>query len=299
MVGAMRWRGPRVAVMLALLVCAASALAAPGLWSVSDGQGRVRAYLFGTIHLCSAECFPLPGEVRWALERSDRLVLELDVADPQVVSTVVTAGMLPEGQRLNALLPPDLVHELAHAAERLQVPAETLQGMQPWFAATVLVSTAAARAGYTADAGVDMALQGMARRAGKPLVSLESAERQVRAMSAGGEVAQREALRQTVDMINSGDITDYIARMMAAWRDGDGDRLLALMGEGMDAQTVEPLMQDLIVARNQEMAQRIDALLGEPGAIFVAIGSGHLYGTQSVPDQLMRLGWRVDRLIDR
>jgi uncharacterized protein YbaP (TraB family) len=286
-------------VWLLLLCWAAGVTAAPGLWSVNDAQGRVRAYLFGTIHLCRADCFPLPGEVRWALERSDRLAVELDVADPQVITTVVAAGSLPQGQRLDALLPPELVHELAHAAERLQLPPESLQGMQPWFAGTVLVSTAAARAGYGADTGVDMALQGMARLAGKPLVSLESAERQVRAMAAGGEGAQREALRQTVDMVNSGEISAYLGRMIAAWRDGDGERLLALMGEGMDEKTAAPLMDDLLVARNREMAHRIDGLLGEPGILFVAIGSGHLFGRDSVPAELARLGWRVDRVVDR
>ncbi len=279
-----------------LLVWMSGVFAAPALWEVSDARGQVRGHLFGTVHLCSAECYPLPSAVRKAFEQDERLALELDTTDPAVVATVASAGLLPDGQRLWSRLPAELVRDLNDAAKRLGMPVETFDFMRPWFAATLMLATAAQQTGYSMDEGVDLVLQARARASGKPIVALETAERQVMALSAGGDAAQLAALRQTVDMINEGRIGDYFGRMLVVWRAGDDAGLLALMAEGLDTQLAAPLMAELVVARNREMAQRIHALLGASGRLFVAVGGGHLIGEQNIPDQLVALGWRVRRV---
>ena len=283
----------------ALVLCLAwgsGAWAAPALWEVSDARGVVRAHLFGTVHVCNAECYPLPAAVREAFAQDARLALELDTTDPEVMATVASAGLLPAGQRLRARLPAALAGAMSEAATRLGLPIDLLDTMQPWFVSTLLLATAAQQAGFSLDAGIDQVLQMRAQAAGKPLVSLESAQRQVAALSAGGEPAQLAALRQTVDMINDGSMGDYLGRMVAAWRAGDDDGMRALMTEGLDQQLAAPLLAELIVARNREMAQRIHDLLGESGRLFVAVGGGHLIGERNIPDELVRLGWRVRRV---
>jgi len=293
----MSWRAwLRRSILLCLLLCGGPALAAPTLWTVSDGQGQVRAYLFGTIHLCDPACFPFPEKVNRSFDRADRLVLELDATDPDVVATVMSAGMLPPGQSLTAQMADPLAGDMARAASAVGIPLEALVRMQPWFASTVMIGAAAAKAGYSPNEGIDMALQSLAKFKGKPVVSLETAERQIEAMGAGGEAAQMAALRQTVDMINEGAAKEYFDSMVTAWRDGDDESLLRLMYEGVETQAVEPLMAELMVSRNHEMAARIDALLGEPGRLFVAVGGGHLVGEQNIPGLLARRGWQVRRV---
>ena len=64
------WTTARRLLALAALLLWAGVAAAKGplyLWELRDGEGALRAWLFGTIHDCDAACFPLPPDVRAAL----------------------------------------------------------------------------------------------------------------------------------------------------------------------------------------------------------------------------------------
>jgi len=282
--------------LLVMFALVGQAVAAPSLWEVRDAQGSVRAYLFGTVHLCNASCYPLPGPVNDAFSRSERVAFELDVTDPAVLAAISAAGLLPEGERLSHRLPQAVFRDLSNVAERLGLPSALLQSMQPWFATNWLLSAAAAEAGFSTDHGVDLVLHGRAVAAGKRLTSLETVERQVLALSAGGDEAQQEALVQTLTLVQDQQLQAYLSRMISAWARGDDEALMMLMFEGMDAEAIEPLMTDLIDARNAEMSLRIHALLDDPEPLFVAVGGGHMVGETGIPTQLARMGWRVSKV---
>ncbi|MFV0662225.1 TraB/GumN family protein [Denitromonas sp.] len=291
-----------VEVLRRVLVCvlcsvglSGAAMAAPTLWEVRDAQGGVRAYLFGAIHLCHAACYPLPAAVEAAFAASERTAFELDVSDPSLARTLVTAGRLPDGQSLKSLMPAELYAQVHDASKAVGMPVSQVQGIQPWFASTLLMALAANQAGFSTEAGVDGVLQSRARQAGKPVLALETPARQVAALSAGGERAQQAALRQTVDMVVSGQIGDYLTRMVGAWQAGDDAALEALMLEGADREAVAPLFATLIDVRNLEMADRLETLMSAPGVLFVSVGGGHLVGERGIPAELAARGWQVVR----
>lgn len=281
-----------------LLCCvglSGAATAAPTLWEVRDAEGGVRAYLFGAIHLCHAACYPLPAAVEAAFASAERTVFELDVSDPSLARTLVKAGRLPVGQTLKTLMPADLYAQVHDASKAVGVPVSQVQTMQPWFASTLLMALAADQAGFSTEAGVDGVLQSRARAVGKPVLALETPARQIEALSAGGERAQQAALRQTVDMIARGEMGDYLTRMVGAWQSGDDAALQAIMFEGADREAVAPLFASLIDARNAEMTDQLEALMAQPGVLFVSVGGGHLVGEQGVPAALAARGWQVIR----
>ena len=91
------WRG---LVMAAVLLWAGAA-AAKGplyLWELSDARGELQAWLYGTIHVCDAACFPLPANVQKALAAADSLALELDPSDPLLARRLGEAALLPAGR---------------------------------------------------------------------------------------------------------------------------------------------------------------------------------------------------------
>ena len=284
--------------LLWLLCCAGvsgAAMAAPTLWEVRDAEGGVRAYLFGAIHLCHAACYPLPAAVEAAFTSADRTAFELDVSDPALARTLVKAGRLPDGQTLKTLMPAELYAQLHDASKAVGMPVSQMQSMQPWFASTLLMALAANQAGFTTEAGVDGVLQSRAREAGKPVLALETAARQIEALSGGGERAQEAALRQTVGMVTRGEIGGYLARMVGAWQDGNDAGLETLMYEGSDREAVAPLFATLIDTRNLEMTNRLEALMAQPGVLFVSVGGGHLVGEKGIPAALAARGWQVIR----
>ena len=293
-----RLSAPALRALIGLLIATFTglALAGPPLWEVRDDQGRLRAHLFGTVHLCRSDCYPLPDVVRAAFERSQVVAFELDTTDPALTTALAAAGMLPEHRTLGDVVPADLYAEVRAAVAQLGLPGEALERMRPWFVANWLTVAAADQAGYRTDHGVETVLNARARAAGKPVVALETVDRQIAALSSGGEAAHDLALRQTLGLVRDGRMSAYLRRVASAWRQGDDDALMAAMVEGLEAPAAEALLQELIFTRNGEMARRIDAMLAHPGRLFVAVGGAHMIGASGIPAELARMGWGVERI---
>lgn len=288
----------RIGLLAVMLLVAGQAFAAGPtfLWELRDARGAVRAWLFGTIHVCDEACFPLPGVVREAFAKADVLALELDPDDPQLVVQLRKAGMLPSGQRLGQRLPPELNTRLERVAAGFGLPAEAIQRLQPWMVATLLSLQAADKAGYGASQGVDLWLARQARARGLPLLALETARRQVAALGAGGEKAQLAYLAEVVDLIDSGEASAYFGAMLQAWRDGDAAELDRLMREEMAGEAMQPLLDALLDQRNREMALRIDKQLKTGRRPFVAVGAAHLGGPSGLVVQLAAKGYKLRQL---
>ncbi|MCB1890100.1 MAG: TraB/GumN family protein [Rhodocyclaceae bacterium] len=288
----MRWVMRRLVWWLVLVVVG-PAQAEGVLWSLEDRAGEARAVLFGTVHLCDAACYPLDPAVREAFDAARLLALELDPANPQMAVALGRAGLLPAGERLDERLPADLAARLERAARATGSDYASLLRMRTWLASSVLVVTAAAQSGFEAERGIDLWLAGQARERGVPIVELETVERQIRALSAGGAETQQAMLAQIVDLILEAGVADYFDEIRRAWQRGDAGRLLEMAAEGTDPAQAAPLLDDLVIARNREMAARIAALAESERDVFVAIGAAHLAGDESVLAELRRLGFTV------
>ena len=81
---------------------------------------------------------------------------------------------------------------------------------------------------------------------------------------------------------------------------------LTVSAEGFDHLVVAPqtevdaddpvLAERLLYRRNANWARWIDERLDRPGTVFLAVGAGHLAGTQSVQDKLAELGIATARV---
>ena len=285
------------ATVLWLAACPAHAADDGLLWSVRDPVGTLRGYLFGTVHLCSAACYPLPPLASEAFSSSRLLVLELDPADPSIGRQLTRAGQLREGSgSLSARLPAEKWLALVELGAGQGLRPQLLERMQPWLVSMSLMVGAAAQLGYGPQWGVDLWLADAARRAGVELVALETVERQIAALAGGGEAAQLAALTQTIALLEGGELGDYLEAMLRAWRSGDGEALARLLEVGADEAELAPLLEQLLAQRNHEMAARVAQLIARPGPVFVAVGAAHLDGPEGLAAQLERLGFGLERL---
>jgi len=292
--------GRRALLSLALALWAG--LAAAGgplfLWELQDARGVLRGWLYGTIHVCDAACFPLPAPVREALAAADSLALELDPADPALGPALARAGMLPPERRLDEHLPPALRPRLAAALAAVGVADAPAQRMQPWLLGTLMTLQAARLAGFHTEQGVDLWLATQARARGLPLWSLETVERQIAALSAGGDAAQLASLVEVIELIEQQSGSRYFGAMLDAWRQGDPAALDRLMREEMAGPGTEPLLADLLDQRNAEMAEVISARLQHGPRPFIAVGAGHFGGPAGLLERLAQRGWRPVQVVE-
>lgn len=267
------------------------------LWELRDAGGGLRAWLYGTIHVCDAACFPLPDEVRAALSTADSLALELDLSDPAVMQRLGEAALLPAGGRLQTQLPAALWPRLVLAATRMGLPAEAVQRLQPWMLSTLLTVRLADTVGFRTDQGVDLWLAGVAKAANKPLWALETVERQIAALSGGGDAAQLAALTEAVELIESGEARAYFQRMLAAWRAGDAAALDHLLREELSSEAMVPLFVEMLDRRNREMADTLIQHLAKGGRPFVVVGAGHFGGASGLLAELTGRGYRLRQVV--
>lgn len=265
----------------------AIALAKPALWVVRDADTTI--YLFGTVHL-------LPHDTDWhysaldkALADSQALYVELVDDDQLNMAALVLRYGIDSAHPLSSLLSPSDWSRLQHAAQLADVPggAGGLNIMKPWLAALSLTVAPLAKAGLDPAQGVDKQLRTAMEKAGKPVRGLETAEQQIRFLADMPAALQLGLLRSTLRETDRA--TLELKKLIDAWKAGD-DAAIAKLENEMLRREEPQLYQRLLVERNAAWAQRIKAMLEEPGTYFIAVGAAHLAGPDSVQARLRALG---------
>lgn len=243
----------------------------PALWVLSDADTTI--YLFGTFHALDERTDWLASPIRAAFDSSDELVLETVIpTDPAELFGVLAR------------------HDLA--PEPVVGAAVIAPGRQN-FAETARSTMAAGRsAGLSVERGADAVLRRIADAEGKPVDGLESFDFQLGMVkglpaSAGSTPAPAHAAAQP-------EIRQMLLDMRSAWKRGDGSNFAAVLGS-LEAQS-PAAYQRLFVDRNKHWARWIAERMTRPGTVFVAVGTGHLIGRDSVQQKLARHGYRTTRI---
>ncbi|GAA5180526.1 TraB/GumN family protein [Niveibacterium umoris] len=282
---------------VALCLSAVSLLAGAApllLWEVSGAGAPV--WLFGSVHVCRADCFPLPASVESRFRRADVLAVEIDPTRSDLTGMLAGLGGGEEGSLHDKLGSSDW-RRLNRQLSTMGMPEEALDALSPAMANVFVAVSAAQRAGLSPMHGTDLHFINLAQSQGKRLVELETVERQMQALSAGSEREQVDSLRASLRAAEDGTLRASLDELVGAWRRGDAAGLSEALRK---AQSADPssraMFEDLFDKRNREMSDAIVRLAREGRSVFVVIGSGHLAGKAAIPDLLARRGYRVRQL---
>lgn len=224
--------------------------ARPALWVVSDHDTII--YLFGTIHTHDGKAHWFDHAVRRAFDASDSLVLETIVPDalPKPETPVPGSG-------------------LAKARDTVR---------------------AASGLGMRVDLGADLVLHRAAASAGKPVIGLESFAQQLdmyRSLPSPARPAAPAAAPAAVSAPDA-QLAPFLKTMVDSWNRGDPAPIEAVVGA---VRHQSPYAYRLLFTdRNAAWAKWIGTRLEQPGTVFVAVGTGHLVGEDSVQAKLARAG---------
>lgn len=237
----------------------------PALWMVTDGDTTI--YLFGTFHALDGSTNWFKDGVKSAFQASDQLVLETVLPKPGAFSiprTAVPARHLTAGA---GLAPP-----------------------ASFAASTQMVMNAGRRRGMSAAQGADAALRLAAEGSGKPVAGLESFEFQINMFSSlrPPTSAQQPTPAQAQDPASMAALSAALAQLQDAWVRGDMTTFVPML-EQMRLQSPEAY-RTMFAERNARWASWIAGRLDQPGTVFVAVGAGHLAGSDSVQSQLAAIG---------
>lgn len=259
--------------------------ARPALWRVKDKDTTI--YLFGTIHLMKPNIVWFEGPVRKAYRQSGDVVVEVaEAPDPSRQAKIVQQALVPTGPTVTEQLPADLRPHYAALLAQMGPGGAMLDRVKPWFAALALTNEPLRKLGYDAASGVDQTIMTAARKDGKTLTGLETAEAQIALFADLPQDLQLLLLSETLREQDK--LEETIGRMVAAWIAGDPVALATDMNESM--KDSPDLMKRLLLDRNAAWADWIDERMKQPGTVFMAVGAGHLAGPGSVQEVLASRG---------
>jgi hypothetical protein len=297
----MRRKLASIALGLALLVgaCATPREAAapagppqPAMWVVRDADSTM--YLYGTIHLRKpGAAWGGPAAERALGEASEVWTeLEIDPAKEVGMQALVLQYGIDRERPLSSRMTPERAAQLQAAAQTIGMPANGLEAMKPWLASLTLSVMPMMKAGYDPDAGVDRAVNRIARAGGKTMRWFETNEEQIRFFAGTSEAVQLQMLYEAIDELKEG--SSAMTALEAAWDKGD-DRTLAREMVSEMAREYPELHDTLLKKRNAAWTEVLAREMAGSGVDFVAVGAAHLAGPDSVQSMLRARGFTVER----
>ncbi len=266
--------------------------ARPGLWKIADADTTI--YLFGTIHV-------LPPKYQWrtaafnkVAAKADTLVLEVADLDDRAKTAetftrlAVSPGLPPVLERVSA----DKRAGLKDMIDKSGFPPAALDKFESWAVAITLAGGMLSGLDLSPDDGVERNLAAEFKAAKKPLIGLETSEGQLSLFDKLPESAQRTFLASMVDQ-KIDPLTEFNT-MLGAWAKGNDKAIAVSFDDELRLST--ELTDVLIRKRNASWTKWIEQRLRTPGTVLIAVGAGHLAGSESVQTMLKADGYKVSRV---
>ncbi|MBA3941740.1 MAG: TraB/GumN family protein [Sphingopyxis sp.] len=264
----------------------------PALWVVKDKDTTI--YLFGTVHVLKPGLGWFDEAVKTAFDKSDQLMLEMILPEDQaaVAQTMVPLAMDQTGKTIPSRLTPEQLKAYQAAMTSVGLPANAFDAFEPWFPAMTLSVLPLQKLGFDPEQGAEKQLTASAKAAGKPIGGLETLEQQLGYFDTLPENTQVSFLNTVVKDLDK--LGPQLDTMVAQWAKGDPAALAVTMNESLAA--TPEIAKVLLWDRNARWAEQIQARMGQPGTVFVAVGAGHLAGEKSVQDYLKERGLVAKRV---
>src|SRR5688572_11330483 len=191
------------------------------MWKV-EGPGGATAYLLGSLHVLTAEYYPLSAAINKAFADSKTLVQEIDLeeaSDPAIMMAALSKAMLTDGRTLDQIIAPELFAEVKKRAEAAGLPMVALQRMKPWLVAMTLMVPSLQAAGFKPELGVDRHFFDRAKDSGMKRQGLETMAYQLDRFDAMPPKVQEDLLKTTIEELDT--TVASVKEMAQAWSFGN------------------------------------------------------------------------------
>ena len=261
------------------------------MWKV-EGPGGSTAYLLGSLHVLTAEYYPLSAAINKAFAESKTLVQEIDLeeaSDPAIMMAALSKAMLADGRTLDQIIAPELFAEVKKRAEAAGLPMVALQRMKPWLVAMTLMVPSLQAAGFKPELGVDRHFFDRAKDSGMKRQGLETMAYQLDRFDAMPAKVQEDLLKTTIEELDT--TVASVKEMAQAWSFGNVAAIEKFaLGEMKDA---PELYQRLLVERNNNWIPHVETCLTQNAGCFIVVGAAHLVGPDGLPVLLSKKGYKV------
>lgn len=259
---------------------------APLLYEIANADGEVEGWLFGTIHA-------LPDGVEWrtdalasASAKADILIVEIAALDDSAALSRIYTRLArsPNLPPLTSRVSEANRAKLDMLIARSSFSASDFDAVDTWAASLMLAQLA--KTGDNKN-GVDRAMIKLFE--GRKVREFEGAEAQLSIFDQLPEADQRDLLDGVIEDIARAE--NDPAELRNAWLAGDEDALIEATQTGIMADP--ELREALLVQRNRDWISQLETILPLEERPMIAVGAGHLVGSDGMPAMLKQAGYSI------
>lgn len=249
------------------------------LWEVSGNGLTKPSYLFGTVHMICGKDYVLKSKVKDAFAKTDKLALEINMADPNEIAYMQQALMGAE--LLSKKLTPTQLAELEGILRtQVGIGVKEVDG----YTMAAVMSLLAVKSFGCQDIKVyEMELMDKAKEDKKEIIGLETIKEQMEFLNKSYSDAQMlELFKHLNETETQKLVQNYIT-----------ENLKGIYEEVTNKQVMDVNAKKwMLDTRNANWVKIMPELMKKE-SVFFAVGSGHLAGEQGVINLLKQKGYTV------
>ena len=280
-------------ICFTLLTATAIESQAASVWKVTSDKSTL--YIGGTIHLLTADDYPLPDVYETAYQASSKVIFETNMEvmrRPSFKKNLEAEMLYKGGKTIDQALQPETYQKLETYLESRNIPIAAVRSLKPSALAVSLSVVELKHLGFT-SIGVDQFYTNKAIEDEKPRGWLEEPEQQIALISDLNVQDDNQMIEYALSEIE--DMSETINSLRESWRTGDMKTMEALEQTELKRDYPE-IYNTLLVRRNERWMPQIEVMLDNKEVEFVMVGAMHLAGEDSLLNTLKNKGYQVEKL---
>jgi uncharacterized protein len=257
------------------------------LWEIS-GKGLTKpSYLFGTIHALPKEKFFLSEIVKEKFMASDKIILEMKLDDPGMMSEVYGSMSMKDTTVDDLLTKEDLKLVTQFFSDSLGIALSTINKVKPLLLSSFILEK------YTGPdaASYEKSFVQLTKSESKEMLGLETVKEQI-------SYIDKIPLKEQCKLLVSS-VTDYekskqeYMQLINAYLEQNIEKLYQMI---LAEEEFKNYAEFLIFERNRNWVPHIEKLIKDQKC-FIAVGSGHLAGEYGLLTLLRNEGYVVKAVV--
>jgi len=265
------------------------------LWEISGNGLAAPSYLFGTIHMINRKDFLMSEQTEAAFNKAALVTFEInmeEMTNMAVMMPLMMKAFMKGDTTLQDLLSEDEYVVVSAHFEKAGLPMMFIDRIKPMFLSALGSEDALKMQESPGEVvSYEMEFMNMARRQGKSMSGLETAEYQMSMFDSIPYRVQAEMLIETIEGGDTGNAQFRELVEMYKAQDLYGLQQMLASDEAGVAQYEDLLLNQ----RNRNWIPVMEKMMADQ-VTFFAVGAGHLAGDQGVIALLRRQGYAVNPL---
>lgn len=258
----------------------------PLMWVIRDKDSTL--YLFGSIHAMREDADWLTPAIRQRFDASGEVWLEIaNIGDTAQIHQVARKYMLNPANDMTAGLSEDEVHDLDRRLAAYGMSSQGMMGWHKWAIGLILMQRQLVDMGLEPDNGIDVTFDRRAKAMSMSVKGFETMDQQMQVLSPRNDAEDIESLRMTLKEMD--ETPEIIDSLITGWLNGDEATLRHYLVDKLKADDPDGY-QRYLVGRNAAWVPQIERILAGKGTVFIAVGTAHLVGPDSLIAMLKKDG---------